>query len=104
MFFFLRCGLLLSRSKPILLSFGRRLTFFPRQPIMCVVGSTNLLFVSSPPPPPPPDRTALQVESIISQNGAVPATIGIIDGNVFVGLQRTQLEQLSLKGRCMHDS
>ena len=44
--------------------------------------------------------TALQVESIVRKNGAVPATIGIIDGKVFVGLQRQQLEQLAtLKGR-----
>ncbi|KAH9402117.1 hypothetical protein TYRP_016691 [Tyrophagus putrescentiae] len=44
--------------------------------------------------------TALQVESIVRKNGAVPATIGIIDGKVFVGLQRQQLEQLAtLKAR-----
>ena len=43
-------------------------------------------------------RTALQVESIIRDNGSIPATIGVINGNVFVGLQPQQLEQLALKG------
>ncbi|KAI2798691.1 Pseudouridine-5'-phosphate glycosidase 2 [Blomia tropicalis] len=44
-------------------------------------------------------RTALEVESIIRANGATPATIGIIDGIVYVGMKHSQLEQLALKGK-----
>lgn len=38
------------------------------------------------------------MESIIRENGATPATIGIIEGKVFVGLQQSQLEYLAQKG------
>src|SRR4029079_14921475 len=39
-------------------------------------------------------QTALEVEQIIRDNGAVPATIAILDGKLCVGLDEKQLEQL----------
>ena len=39
-------------------------------------------------------QTALEVENIIRQNGALPATIAILDGQLCVGLNASQLEQL----------
>ncbi|CAL1676699.1 unnamed protein product [Lasius platythorax] len=46
---------------------------------------------------PYPDNlnTALKVEDAVRKQGAVPATIGIIDGKVHVGLNNEQLEILS---------
>ena len=40
-------------------------------------------------------QTAREVEQIIRDGGAVPATIAIIDGKICVGLSDAQLEQLS---------
>ncbi len=39
-------------------------------------------------------ETALTVESIIRENGAVPATIAIMDGRLKVGLSRDEIEAL----------
>jgi len=39
-------------------------------------------------------ETALEVEKIVRQNGAIPATIAIIDGKLCVGLNAQQLELL----------
>jgi len=39
-------------------------------------------------------QTALEVEEIVRQNGAVPATIAILDGKLCVGLNKEQLEML----------
>ncbi|XP_012227103.1 uncharacterized protein [Linepithema humile] len=46
---------------------------------------------------PYPDNfnTALKVEDVIKSQGVVPATIGIIDGKIHVGLNNEQLETLS---------
>ncbi|KAL4218074.1 hypothetical protein ACF0H5_022811 [Mactra antiquata] len=46
---------------------------------------------------PYPDNlsTALKVESIIRENGAIPATIGILQGKINVGLEKSQLEFLA---------
>jgi len=46
---------------------------------------------------PHPDgvTTALALEQIVREAGATPATIGIIDGAIRVGLSPTQLEQLA---------
>ncbi|XP_071561331.1 uncharacterized protein [Temnothorax nylanderi] len=46
---------------------------------------------------PYPDNlsTALKVEDAIRKQGVVPATIGIIDGKIYVGLNNEQLETLS---------
>ncbi|XP_060655287.1 uncharacterized protein LOC132790646 [Drosophila nasuta] len=44
-------------------------------------------------------ETALQVEEVVRQNGAVPATIGIIDGCIKVGLTREELMKLAHKPR-----
>ena len=38
-------------------------------------------------------ETALMVEKVIRDNGAVPATIGIIDGNAIVGMTPEQIEE-----------
>ncbi|XP_039295710.1 pseudouridine-metabolizing bifunctional protein C1861.05 [Nilaparvata lugens] len=40
-------------------------------------------------------ETALDVEDIVRKQGAVPATIGVIDGRVKVGLKREELERLA---------
>ena len=39
-------------------------------------------------------ETALEIEDIIRANGAVPATIGIIDGKIKVGLTKEEVEFL----------
>ncbi|ESO85355.1 hypothetical protein LOTGIDRAFT_221393 [Lottia gigantea] len=44
-------------------------------------------------------KTGLEVEDIIRKNGCIPATIGVLDGRVHVGLDKTQLEQLGSKGK-----
>lgn len=43
--------------------------------------------------------TALAVEQIIRDNGAIPATIAILDGVIHVGLTSEQIETLSKEGR-----
>ncbi|XP_030384416.1 pseudouridine-metabolizing bifunctional protein C1861.05 [Scaptodrosophila lebanonensis] len=42
-------------------------------------------------------ETALQVEEQVRSNGAVPATIGIIDGSIKVGLTKDELTELARK-------
>ncbi len=39
-------------------------------------------------------QTAMEVEAIVRENGAIPATIAILDGKLCVGLDKTQLEML----------
>ena len=43
-------------------------------------------------------ETALNVERIVRENGAVPATIAIIQGNITVGCTHQQIEHLGKKG------
>ena len=43
-------------------------------------------------------QTAIEVENVIRQNGAVPATIAIIRGRLKVGLTSEQLEYFGKKG------
>lgn len=43
-------------------------------------------------------ETALQVEQIVRQNGAVPATVAIIRGKICVGINAEQIEYLGKKG------
>jgi len=43
--------------------------------------------------------TALAVEEEVRQNGAIPATIGILDGRIKVGLTREELTTLAKKPR-----
>ena len=38
-------------------------------------------------------KTALMLENIISKTGATPATIGIIDGEIIVGMSEEQIEE-----------
>ncbi|XP_071949900.1 uncharacterized protein [Antedon mediterranea] len=40
-------------------------------------------------------RTACEVEQIVRDGGAIPATVGVINGNLHVGLTSDQLEQLA---------
>eukprot|EP00301_Raphidiophrys_heterophryoidea_P025933 c8821_g1_i1.p1 GENE.c8821_g1_i1~~c8821_g1_i1.p1 ORF type:complete len:504 (+),score=145.97 c8821_g1_i1:25-1536(+) len=42
--------------------------------------------------------TALEVEGIVRQNGAIPATIAILDGKIRIGLDRASLELLGRLG------
>ena len=44
-------------------------------------------------------ETALQVESVVREEGAVPATIALIDGKIKVGLNQNEIELLAKKGR-----
>jgi len=44
-------------------------------------------------------ETAMQVETIVREAGATPATIAIIDGRLKVGLADTQLEYLACNGQ-----
>lgn len=43
--------------------------------------------------------TALGVEEIIRNNGAIPATIAIIKGVIKIGLEKDDIELLSKEGR-----
>ncbi len=43
-------------------------------------------------------ETALAVEKIVRDNGAVPATIAIIGGKITVGISREEIEHLGKKG------
>ena len=45
-------------------------------------------------------ETAREVENVIREEGAVPATIAVIDGTVHVGLEREQLNGIAA-ARCM---
>ncbi len=40
-------------------------------------------------------RVAREIESIVSSNGATPATIAILDGKIFVGVTNDQLESIA---------
>ncbi|MFT5706323.1 MAG: pseudouridine-5'-phosphate glycosidase [Oceanospirillaceae bacterium] len=46
-------------------------------------------------------ETALQVEQIIRDNGAVPATIAILQGKLVVGLDKDQIEYLGKSGQAV---
>ncbi|HKP68292.1 MAG TPA: pseudouridine-5'-phosphate glycosidase, partial [Pyrinomonadaceae bacterium] len=42
--------------------------------------------------------TALTLEQIVRDTGAIPATIAMFDGEIFVGLNRDQIEKLATSG------
>ncbi|MBF0912438.1 MAG: pseudouridine-5'-phosphate glycosidase, partial [Atopobium sp.] len=44
-------------------------------------------------------ETALKVEQIIRDNGAIPATIAIINGQMRAGLSADEIDYLGKKGR-----
>ncbi|MEH6444687.1 MAG: pseudouridine-5'-phosphate glycosidase [Oceanospirillaceae bacterium] len=46
-------------------------------------------------------ETALQVEQIIRDNGAIPATIAILQGKLVVGLDKDQIEYLGKSGQAV---
>ena len=43
-------------------------------------------------------QTAMEVEDIVRKNGAIPATIAILNGKICVGLNKEQLEMLGNSG------
>jgi len=43
-------------------------------------------------------ETALKVEAIVRENGAIPATIAIINGQICVGLDRAEIEKIGKAG------
>ena len=47
-------------------------------------------------------ETALNVEEIIRQHGAVPATIAILGGRLKAGLSREEIEYFGKKGQAIH--
>ncbi len=47
-------------------------------------------------------QTALEVEKIIRENGAVPATIAIIGGRLKAGLTEEEIEYFGKKGQAIH--
>lgn len=49
-------------------------------------------------PYPKNKETALNVEKIVLENGCVPATIGIINGKIKVGLTKDDIDQLAKEG------
>jgi len=49
-------------------------------------------------PPPEGVEVALELEREVASRGAVPATIGVLDGKLRVGLERTELERLAAGG------
>lgn len=53
---------------------------------------------------PYPDNLALasQLEELVRANGAVPATIGVLDGVARVGLTGLQMQQLLDPGQSSH--
>lgn len=57
------------------------------QPVVCL----ETTIISHGMPYPKNVETALAVEEIIRENGAIPATIGIIDGEAVVGMSKQQI-------------
>lgn len=49
-------------------------------------------------------ETALEVEAVVRKEGAVPATIAVLDGRVHVGLSEEQLQDLATKKDCIKTS
>jgi len=60
-----------------------------RKPVVCL----ETTIISHGMPYPRNVETALEVERIIRENGAIPATIGIIDGVPIVGMTSEQIEE-----------
>lgn len=46
-------------------------------------------------------QTALEVERIIRENGAIPATIGIVDGVGVIGLSPEEIEEMGKRGHAI---
>ncbi|KAG0038209.1 hypothetical protein BGZ82_000780 [Podila clonocystis] len=44
-------------------------------------------------------ETAIQVENVVRENGATPATIAILDGQIQIGLTNSQIQSLAELGR-----
>lgn len=62
-----------------------------------VVALESTLFVHGLPPP-TNLTVAAEIERIVRDEGAVPATIGIVGGQVVIGLTREEIERLSSGG------
>ena len=64
-----------------------------RLPVVCL----ETTIISHGMPYPQNVETALEVERIIREKGAIPATIGIIDGIPVVGMSNAQIEEFGKK-------
>ena len=47
---------------------------------------------------------ALQVEDAVRKTGAIPATIGLVEGQVIVGMDRSHIEAFGKAGKVMSNS
>ena len=50
-------------------------------------------------PPPTGVETALAVEAVVREGGAVPATVGVLDGVCIVGMTREEIERLAFEAQ-----
>jgi pseudouridylate synthase len=74
-----------------------------RKPVVALESTiiTHGIFTSCPPnryvgmPYPRNLETAVDVENIIRKHGAIPATIGCVNGNLRVGMTLTEIETLA---------
>lgn len=69
-----------------------------RQPVVALEST----IISHGMPYPQNVETALQVETAVRENGAIPATIAILDGAVRVGLGPEEIDALGRQGRQAH--
>src|SRR6478609_5179842 len=65
-----------------------------RQPVVALEST----IISHGMPYPKNMDTALEVESIIREEGAVPATIAVLDGVIRIGLRKDSLQMLAQQG------
>eukprot|EP00920_Eleutheroschizon_duboscqi_P042695 GHVT01101802.1.p1 GENE.GHVT01101802.1~~GHVT01101802.1.p1 ORF type:complete len:133 (-),score=16.35 GHVT01101802.1:50-448(-) len=69
-------------------------TVVPRLPVVALEST----IISHGLPYPQNLQTARELEAIIRKAGAVPATIGILDGKICVGMEDAQLQEIASKG------
>ena len=69
-----------------------KIAILNRQPVVCL----ETTIISHGMPYPQNVETALEVERIIREKGAVPATIGIIDGQPIVGMNEEQIREFGI--------
>ena len=65
-----------------------------RQPVVALEST----IISHGMPFPQNYKTALEVEDVVRQNGAVPATVAVLAGVPHVGLTKAQLHDIATKG------
>lgn len=79
---------------PLLLAEEVRAALEQRKPVVALEST----IISHGMPYPQNVETATEVENILRERGAVPATIGILDGRVHIGMTAEQLDQLGRLG------